>query len=70
MEDGQGPYIHDEVRGPNISVEEIESYGHRKIMESLMLVETIRSLKMEGKSCRDDNERMLKAQEKQNQLNT
>jgi hypothetical protein len=69
MEDGQGPYIHEEeVRGLNINIEEIESNGHRKRMESLELVETIRSLKMEVQSCRDDNERMLKAQEKQNQL--
>jgi hypothetical protein len=36
MEDGKGPYIHEEkFRGLNMSVEEIESNGHRKRMESL-----------------------------------
>jgi hypothetical protein len=71
MEDGQRPDIHEEeVRGLNINIEEIESNEHRKRMESLELVETIRSLKMEVQSCRDDNERMLKAQEEKNQLNT
>jgi hypothetical protein len=58
MEDGQGPYIHEEdIRGLNISVEETDSNGHR---ESLKLVETRRSLNMEVKSCRVDNESMLK----------
>jgi hypothetical protein len=70
MEDGKGPYTHEEeVRALNISVEETKSNGHRKRMESLELVE-IQSLKMELQSCRVDNERMLKAREKQNQLNT
>jgi hypothetical protein len=39
-------------------------------MEPLELVETMRSLNMEVQSYRVDNERMLKAQEEQNQLNT
>jgi len=71
MEDGQGPYIlEEEVRGLSINEEETMSNGHRERMESLELVETIRRLKMEVQSCRVDNERMLKAVEKQNQLNT
>jgi hypothetical protein len=73
MEDGQGPYSHEEeVRGLNISVgnEETKSNGIEREMEPLELVETMRSLNMEVQSCRDDNERLLKVQEKQNQLNT
>jgi hypothetical protein len=39
-------------------------------MESLALVEPIRSLKMKVRSYRADNEKMLKAQVEQNKLNT
>jgi hypothetical protein len=38
MEDGKGPYIHEEkVRGMNINVEEIEYNGNIKRMESFLV---------------------------------
>jgi hypothetical protein len=71
MEHGQRPKIHEEeIRGLNISIEEIESNERRKRMKSLEPVETIRSLKMEVQRYKVDNGKMLKAQEEQNQPNT
>jgi len=71
MEDRQRPDVHDEeVRGLNINIEDAKYNKHKKRMETLELVKTTRDLKMEVQSCRVDNERMLKAQDEQNQLNT
>jgi len=56
MEDRQRPNIHEEFRELDISIEETEPNKHRKRMDSLELVETIRSLKIEVQSCRDDND--------------
>ena len=61
----------EEARDINITIrnEEIEFDGHRERFESAELVEIIRSLKMEVQSCREDNERLIRAQEKKNKLN-
>jgi hypothetical protein len=62
----------EEVRSINISLgnEKIESNGYTHSMDSLELVENIRSLNMEVHSFRADNERLLNSLEKKNQLNT
>jgi len=73
MQDGQDPDSHEEEdKGSNISagIENTKSNGHKERIEPLELIETMRSLKIEMQSCRANNERILKAQEKQNQLNT
>ena len=50
MEYRQGPYIHQEqVRHINMNIEETNSNGHRKRMESLEPVKTIRMLKFQEK---------------------
>ena len=61
----------EEVRGLNISIgnEEIEYNVHREIIELAKLVETMRSLRMEVQSYRECNERLIRAQERENELN-
>jgi hypothetical protein len=47
-----------------------EEYDERRVVETPPdLVETIRSLMEELKSCKDDNERMIKEKEKQTEIN-
>jgi hypothetical protein len=73
MEDAQGSYNHeDEIKGLHISMGnvETESNGHRSKVEPMELVETMRSLQKEVQSYREDNERLIRAQEEQNQINT
>ena len=57
--------------GENIQVEnaKIESNGRRNQETPPDIAATVRSLRVELQSCREDNERMIKAQEEQNQLN-
>ena len=59
------------VRGLNVSVgnEEIESNGNTERFEPIELVETMRILNMEVHNCRETNEILIRAQERQNQLN-
>ena len=54
--------------GDNIQVEnvETESNGRRNQETPLDIVATMRSLRVELQSCREDNERMIKDQEEQN----
>ena len=56
----------EEAMGLNINIgnEEIKSSGHRERFELVELVEAMRSLKMEVQSCREDNERLIRDQEK------
>ena len=56
--------LREEVRQKNISIEneETKSTGHRVNLESMELVETMKSMRMELQSCKVDNERMLRAQ--------
>ena len=57
--------------GENIQVEnaETKSNGRRNQVTPPDIVETIRSIRVELKSCRVDNDRFLKAQGYQNQIN-
>jgi hypothetical protein len=52
----------------NLGNEETEFNGHREGIQPLELVETT-SLDMEVQSYRDDNERLIKSQEEENQIN-
>jgi hypothetical protein len=73
LESTQGAYNHErEAKGQNISVGNIEtkSNGHRSRVEPKKLVETMRSLKMEVQRYRDENERIMRAQEDSNQINS
>jgi hypothetical protein len=66
MEDSQGSYNHeDEVRGLHVNMgnAETESNGRRSRVELVELDETMRSLQREVQSYREDNERMMRAQE-------
>ena len=57
--------------GENVRVgnDETESNGRRFQDTPLDIVATMKSLRVELQSCREDNKRMLKAQEDQNQIN-
>ena len=72
MNDAQDPYeFKEDAMGENVRVgnDEIESNGRRNQETPLDIAATMRSLRVELQSCREDNERMLKAQEDQNQIN-
>ena len=72
MNDAQDPYEpKTDSMGENIQVEnaETESNGKRNQETPPYIATTMRSLRVELQSCREDNERMIKAQEEQNQLN-
>ena len=72
MNDAQEPYEHEEdVMGENIHVGnvEIESNGRRFQDTPPDFAAIMRSLRVDLQICREDNERMLKAQEDQNQIN-
>ena len=69
MNDVQDPYEFEEyAMGENVKVgnDEIESNGRRFQDTPLDIAATMRSLRAELQICREDNERMLKAQEDQN----
>jgi predicted RNase H-like nuclease (RuvC/YqgF family) len=73
MKDAQGAFSHEkEAKGQNISVgdEETKSNGHRSRVEPTKLVQSMRCLRMEVQSYRADNEKIMRAQEEQNQINT
>ena len=69
MNDAQDPYEHEaDAMGEKIWVEnaEIESNG-RRYQETLPdIAATMRILRVEMQSYKEDNERMIKAQEEQN----
>ena len=72
MNDAQDPYEHKEdVMGESICVgkAETESNGRKFQDTPPYFATTIRSLRVEMQSYRADNERLVKAQEEQNQLN-
>ena len=72
MDDAHDPYDLDKYSiGENIQVEnpEIESNGRRNQETPPDIATTMRSLRVELQSCIEDNERMLKGQENQNQIN-
>jgi hypothetical protein len=69
MEEGEGAFSHDkEAKGQNISVgnAETESNGHKGRGEQETLIETVRSLRIEVQSYKEDNERLIR---EQNQIN-
>ena len=68
MNDAQDPYEHEEdAMGGNV---ETKSNGRILQETPIDFAATMRSLRVEMQSYREDNERMIKAQEEQNQLNT
>ena len=72
MNDAQDPYEHKEdAMGENVWVgnAETESNGRRFQDTPPNFAATMRSLRVEMQSYRADNERLVKAQEEQNQLN-
>ena len=71
-DDAQNPNEYEEdVMGGKICVgnDETESNGRRFQDTPLDFATTMRSLRVEMQSYREDNERLVKAQEDQNQLN-
>ena len=72
MNDAQDPYeFEEDAMGENVRVEndKTESNGRRFQDTPSDIAATMRSLRVELQSCKEDNERMLKAQEDQNQIN-
>jgi hypothetical protein len=73
MEDVQGIYSHEEeIRGMYVHMgnEGTNSNGHGEGKEeSMNLVETIKSLQRDVLSHKDDNERLMKAKEQQEDFN-
>ena len=72
MNDGQDPYeFKKDAMVENVRVwnDETESNGRRFQDTPPDFAATMRSLRVDLQSCREDNERMLKAQENQNQIN-
>ena len=72
MNDAQDPYEHEEdAMGENVRVgnAETESNGRRFQDIPPDFATTMRILRLEIQSYREDNERLVKAQEEKNQLN-
>ena len=72
MNDAHDPYEFDEyAMGENVRVgnDKTESNGRINQETPLDIAATMRSLRVELQSCREDNERMLKAQEDRNNIN-
>ena len=72
MNDAQDPYeFKEDAMEENVKVvnDETESNGRRNQETPRNIAATMRSLRVELQSCREDNERMLKAQEHQTQIN-
>ena len=71
-DDAQNPNEYKEdVMGENIHVGNVEAkFNERRFQDTpLDFVGTMRSLRVEMQSYREDNERLVKAKEDQNQLN-
>ena len=72
MNDAQDPYEPEtDAMGENIQVEnaEIESNGRRNQETPPAIATTMRSLRVDLQSYREDNANIIKSQEEQNQLN-
>ena len=72
MNDAQDPYeFEEDAMEENVRVgnDKTESNGRINQETPLDIATTMRILRVELQSCREDNERMLKAQEDQNQIN-
>ena len=72
MDDAHDPYEDEtDARGENIQIEnaKTKSNGRRNQMTPLDIVETMRSLSVELHSSKEDDERLLRDKEEQNQLN-
>jgi hypothetical protein len=66
MEDSKGSYNNEyDIRGLHVNMGnvEFESNGHRRKLEAVELVETMRSLQKEVHIYRVDNDRMIISQE-------
>ena len=73
MNDAHDPYeFEEDAMGENVRVgnDETESNGRRNQETPPDSAATMRILRVELQSCKEDNERMLKAQEDQNQINS
>ena len=71
-EDAQNPNEYKEcAMGENVQVGNYEIESNGRIFQDTPpdFAATMRSLRVDLESCREDNERMLKAQEDQNQIN-
>jgi FtsZ-binding cell division protein ZapB len=65
IREGEGASSHEkEAEGQNTKIDnvEIESNRRKEKGEQEMLIETVRSLKMEVQSYKEDNERMMREQ--------
>ena len=72
MNDAHDPYEpKTNAMGENIQLENAETESNGRINQETPpdIAATMRSLRVEFESCREDNERMIKAHEEQNQLN-
>ena len=72
MNDAPDPYeFEEDAMGENVRVgnDETEPNGRRNQETPPYIAATMRSLRVNLQSCREDNERILKAQEDQNQIN-
>ena len=72
MNDAQDPYeFEEDSMGEDVRVgnDETESNGRRFQDTPPNIAATMRSLRVELQSCREENERMLKAQENKNHIN-
>ena len=72
MNDAQDPYeFEEDAMGENVRVGNYETKSNKRRFQDTPpdFAATVRSLRVELKSCREDNEMMLKAQEDQNQIN-
>ena len=72
MNDAHDLYeLEEDSMGENVRVgnDETESNGRRNQETPPDIAATMRSLRVELQSCKEDNERMIKAQEDQNQIN-
>jgi hypothetical protein len=68
MDDAQSSYSHvDEIRGLNISLGNVETKSNRHKIR-VDLADLMNNLQREVKRYRVDNERLLRAQEEQNQI--
>jgi len=68
LEDAQGTHSHEEEeKGLNINLgnEETWSNGHRSRAKPMELIQTMKSLRMEVQSYKNDNEIIIRTQEEQ-----
>ena len=72
MNNAQDPYeFEEDAMGENVRVGNDETESNGRIFQDTPpdFEATMRILRVDLQSCREDNERMLKAQEDQNQIN-